>query len=77
MAGSLGLDKGQLGWLVGLYLLPGAVIAMPGGLLGRRFGDKRLVLVGLALMSIGGIWLGFAQSFAEANATRMLSGMGA
>ena len=77
MAGSLGLDKGQLGWLVGLYLLPGAVIALPGGLLGRRFGDKRLVLVGLALMSIGGIWLGFAQSFAEANAARMLSGMGA
>ena len=77
MAGSLGLDKGQLGWLVGLYLLPGALIAMPGGLLGRRFGDKRLVLVGLALMSIGGIWLGFAQSFTEANAARMLSGMGA
>ena len=47
VAGSLGLDKGQLGWLVGLYLLPGAVIALPGGLLGRRFGDKRLVLVGL------------------------------
>lgn len=77
VAGSLGLDKGQLGWLVGLYLLPGAVIALPGGLLGRRFGDKSLVLVGLALMSIGGIWLGFAQSFAEANAARILSGMGA
>ncbi len=77
LAGSLGLDKGQLGWLVGLYLLPGAVIALPGGLLGRRFGDKRLVLVGLALMGIGGIWLGFSQSFAEANAARGLSGIGA
>jgi MFS family permease len=77
VAGSLGLDKGQLGWLVGLYLLPGAIIALPGGLLGRRFGDKRLVLVGLALMGIGGIWLGFSQSFAEANAARGLSGIGA
>ena len=77
MAASLGLDKGQLGWLVGLYLLPGAVIALPGGLLGRRFGDKRLVLVGLALMGIGGIWLGFSQSFAEASAARSLSGIGA
>jgi len=26
VAGSLDLDKGQLGWLVGLYLLPGAVM---------------------------------------------------
>ncbi len=77
MAGSLGLDKGQLGWLVGLYLLPGAVIALPGGLLGRKFGDKRWVLVGLALMGVGGIWLGFSRSFAEANAARGLSGIGA
>lgn len=77
IAGDLGLDKGHLGWLVGLYLLPGAVIALPGGLLGRRFGDKRLVLVGLALMGIGGIWLGFSRTFAEANAARSLSGIGA
>lgn len=77
MAEGMGLDKGQLGWLVGLYLLPGAVIALPGGLLGRRFGDKRLVLAGLALMAIGGIWLALSQSFAEANAARCLSGIGA
>ena len=51
----LGLDKTQLGWLIGLYLLPGVAFALPGGLLGRRFGDKRLVLVGLALMGIGGL----------------------
>ncbi len=77
VAGSLGLDKGQLGWLVGLYLLPGAVIALPGGLLGRKFGDKRLVLVGLALMGVGGVWLGFSRTFAEANAARCVSGIGA
>ncbi len=77
VAGSLGLDKGQLGWLIGIYLLPGAVIALPGGLLGRRFGDKRFVLVGLALMAIGGVWLGFSRTLAEANAARILSGIGA
>ena len=77
VAGSLGLDKSQLGWLVGLYLLPGAVIALPGGLLGRKFGDKRLVLVGLAMMGIGGVWLGFSHTFAEANAARCVSGIGA
>jgi predicted MFS family arabinose efflux permease len=30
MAGQLGFDKAQLGWLVGLYLLPGVVFALPG-----------------------------------------------
>ena len=54
---SLGLDKAQLGWMIGIYLLPGVALALPGGLLGRRFGDKRLVLVGLALMGIGGIFV--------------------
>ena len=51
MGGGLAIDKTQLGWLIGLYLLPGVAFALPGGLLGRRFGDKRLVLVGLALMA--------------------------
>jgi predicted MFS family arabinose efflux permease len=73
----LGLDKTQLGCLIGLYLLPGVAFALPGGLLGRRFGDKRLVLVGLALMGIGGAWLAVASSFAAANAARFTSGIGA
>ena len=73
----LALDKTQLGWLIGLYLLPGVAFALPGGLLGRRFGDKRLVLVGLALMGIGGAWLSIAESFAVANAARFTSGIGA
>jgi predicted MFS family arabinose efflux permease len=73
----LALDKAQLGWLIGLYLLPGVVFALPGGLLGRRFGDKRLVLVGLALMAAGGAWLTVAESFAAANAARFTSGIGA
>ena len=73
----LALDKTQLGWLIGLYLLPGVAFALPGGLLGRRFGDKRLVLVGLALMAGGGAWLMIADSFAVASAARFTSGIGA
>jgi predicted MFS family arabinose efflux permease len=77
MAGDLGADKTQLGWLVGLYLLPGVAFALPGGLLGRRFGDKRLVLAGLLLMAAGGAWLARAGSLAEADAARFTSGIGA
>ena len=77
LAPELGLDKTQLGWLIGLYLLPGIVIALPGGLLGARFGDRRVTLIGLALMAAGGLWLAHSRSFAEASAARMLAGAGA
>ena len=39
VSGELGLDNTELGWLIGLYLLPGVVAALPGGLLGARYGD--------------------------------------
>ena len=77
LGGELAIDKTQLGWLIGLYLLPGVAFALPGGLLGRRFGDKRLVLVGLALMAIGGAGLALAESFIAANVARVVSGVGA
>jgi len=77
ISSALGLDKTQLGWLIGLYLLPGIAFALPGGLLGRRFGNKRLVLVGLLLMAAGGVWLAVAGSLLEASAARVLGGAGA
>jgi MFS family permease len=73
----LGLDKVQLGWLIGLYLLPGIVIAMPGGLLGARFGDRRITVAGLGLMVLGGLWFAFSGSYAEANGARLVCGTGA
>src|SRR5215813_1869738 len=48
------IDFAWLGTLIGLYMLPGTVIALPGGLLGQRFGAKSIVLVGLLLMAMGG-----------------------
>lgn len=74
---TLGLDKTQLGWLIGLYLLPGVVFALPGGLLGARFGDKRLVLIGLVLMAGGATWFALSRSLGEASAARLTSGIGA
>ena len=37
MVADLQLTWVQLGSLIGLYLLPGAVLALPGGVLGQRF----------------------------------------
>jgi MFS family permease len=73
----LGLSYVEIGVLIGLYTLPGVVLALPGGLLGQRFGDKRVVLVGLLLMVAGGVLAGLAQDYAQLVAGRVLSGTGA
>jgi len=74
---ALAIDFASLGLLIGLYMLPGVVIALPGGMLGQRFGAKRVVLVGLLLMAIGGALIGFGSSFAMAATGRIVSGTGA
>jgi predicted MFS family arabinose efflux permease len=74
---ALAIDFASLGALIGLFMLPGVVIALPGGMLGQRFGAKRVVLVGLALMAIGGVMMGLGSSFAMAAAGRIVSGTGA
>ena len=72
----LGLSYAQLGTLIGLYLLPGVVLALPGGLIGQRVGDRRAVVASLALMVVGGLLTAWSDSFAGAAAGRLVSGGG-
>ena len=67
----------ELGWLIGLFSLPGVFLALPGGLLGGRFGDRRVVLTGLGLMTAGSALMGAADGFAAAVVGRLLSAVGA
>jgi predicted MFS family arabinose efflux permease len=73
----LGIDYGQFGVLLGLYLTPGIVLALPGGLLGRRFGDKRVVVLGLGLMATGGLAMALGGSYTLVVTGRILGGAGA
>jgi MFS family permease len=77
LADRLGFDQAQIGWLVGLYLLPGIAFALPGGMLGARFGDKRMVLSGLTLMIGGGLGFALASDIVEASVARAVMGVGA
>jgi MFS family permease len=70
------IDYTQLGLLIGLYLLPGILIAYPGGLLGQQFGDKRIAILGMALMVVGGL-LTATSDYALFFAGRLISGVGA
>ena len=71
------LDYRQVGTLIGLFMLPGLVLALPGGLLAKRFGDKPIVLMGMAAMVLGGLLSGGAQSYAIISAGRLIIGIGA
>jgi MFS family permease len=66
----------DIGMLIGLYLLPGVVIALPGGAIGRALGDKRTVLVGCAVMFIGNIIMAFSDVWAAQVGGRLLTGIG-
>ena len=71
-----GIDYASVGTLIGLYLLPGVVLALPGGWLGRRFGEKRMVLGGLALMCAGGVVSALGSSYSMLVAGRLITGVG-
>jgi MFS family permease len=77
LVAELGIDYAQLGLLIGFYLLPGIAIAYPGGLLGRRFGDKRIALLGLALMVLGGVMASLSGDYGTLLIARLVSGIGA
>jgi MFS family permease len=73
----LALDYSKLGLLVGIYMLPGVAISLPGGMLGARFGNKTIALSGLLMMIVGGAMSGLADQYAMAVAGRLVSGIGA
>ena len=76
LVGELAFSYSDIGTLIGLYLLPGIVIAFPGGMLGQRFGAN-VVLGGLALMAIGGVIMGISSTFGTMTLGRLISGTGA
>ncbi len=76
LVADLHIDFARLGALIGLYLLPGVILALPGGGLGQRFGEKRMVLLAVALMAFGGLLLGTSDSYSWAVAGRLVSGVG-
>ena len=72
-----GLSFAALGTLTGAYLLPGVIVALAGGWLSRLLSDIRVLLTGLALMSVGGVVGWWSTSFELALAARLVAGAGA
>jgi EmrB/QacA subfamily drug resistance transporter len=77
LAGELHADSAQLQWIGGGYLLTLSVAMLPVGLLGDRYGHKRLLLSGIALFGLASAAGSLAGSPATVIASRAVLGLGA
>lgn len=76
LGSEFGIGLADIGILIGLYFTPGVVLALPGGAIGQRFGDKTTVLGALLLMLVGSVAMAFAISWNIQIAGRLIGGAG-
>ncbi len=74
--GDLGLSLPQLGWAVSAITAVAALLGTPAGLWTRRYGARRTLLVGLAVMAVAGGASAAAWGFGVLLATRVVEGVG-
>jgi MFS transporter, DHA2 family, multidrug resistance protein len=77
IAVSLHADTGDLQWIVDSYSLVLAALILPAGLLGDRYGRKRLLLGSLVLFGASSAACAYATSVGELIAARAVLGIGA
>jgi MFS family permease len=75
LSSEFGVSIADIGVLIGLYFAPGVALALPGGAIGQRFGDKATVLGALLLMLAGSVALvaGVGGVILSVQLTKMLT----
>src|SRR6266851_9296356 len=76
LGNTYGVSIADIGILIGLYFAPGIVLALPGGAIGQKFGDKATVLGALLLMLAGSVAMASATSWNIQIAGRLVAGAG-
>lgn len=71
-----GVGLAEIGFLIGLYFTPGVVLALPGGAIGQRLGDKHTTLAALLLMLTGSAVMALGESWGWQVAGRLVAGGG-
>ena len=77
LATELDASTGQLQWFADAYNLVLAAALLPAGLLGDRFGRKRMLLIALSLFGAASLACSFADSSGQLIVGRALLGLGA
>jgi MFS family permease len=76
LSSEYGVGLADVGVLIGLYFAPGVALALPGGAIGQRFGDKTTVVAALLLMLAGSVAMASAVSLNMQIAGRLVAGAG-
>jgi MFS transporter, DHA2 family, multidrug resistance protein len=77
LAGTLHATTTQLQWFLAAYTLVLAAAVLPGGLLGDRFGRKRMLMIALVVFGLGSLACAYAGSPGAFIAARVVAGIGA
>jgi len=73
---AFGVGLADIGVLIGLYFTPGVALALPGGAIGQRFGDRRTMHAALLLMLGGELAIALSPAWPIQVAGRLVSGAG-
>ncbi|MER6077948.1 MFS transporter [Streptomyces sp. NPDC001833] len=77
MAGELGATTSQQQWMADAYVIVFASLMLPAGLLGDRFGRRRMLVVGLLIFLAGSVMGSLAGDVNWVIAARAAMGIGA
>ena len=70
------MGTGELAWSVGIYLLAVAAFVLLGGRLGDLFGERSMILAGLAIYGLGAVLVAIAGTGLIIIAGRAVQGLG-
>lgn len=73
---AFGLDYAGVGLLVGLFMAPGLVLALPAGYLSRLIADREMVVLGFGALALGGIISALAAGGTGIGVGRVVAGAG-
>ncbi|MFD0001896.1 DHA2 family efflux MFS transporter permease subunit [Streptomyces sp. NPDC127178] len=77
MAADLGATTGQQQWMADAYVVVFAALMLPAGLLGDRFGRRRMLIAGLGIFLVGSVVGALADDVTAVIAARAVMGVGA
>lgn len=75
LIGMYGMTMGEASWLMSIFTAAGVFLSLPAGSLAKRIGPKRVLLLGCAVIVLGGIVGAFAGCSAVLIASRLVEGI--